>query len=172
MKNTQTLWDLLILLLIMCAGVASIKFLATNNQDKFDYRFPDKLLEAGAPTLDNDGRTDPNLESPTLKNYWDFYLSPAEVYGIMYVQDYTCPMIVDASMRLKVAGQIYILDNNYEANKRTNIRQVIRDIALEDLNVYPDTKYYFNWNSAEKCWELQYKKWEYNDTSNRWEETR
>lgn len=172
MKNSQTLWDLLILLLIMCAGVASVKFLATNNRDKFDYRFPDKSLIAGAPSLNNNGRIDPNLGTVVLRDSWDYYYTPEEIYGMLYVQDYTCPMIDGVDMKLMVAGNLMTLNNDFEAIKKTSMRDAIKDMHTVDLNSFPDTRYYLKWDYNNRYWVVQYKEYEYNESTRGWEATR
>ena len=172
MKNSQTLWDILILLLIMCAGLAGVTALAKNNQDKFDYRFPDKSLIAGAPVLDNDANMDPNLKVHTLKDTWDFYLSPAEVYALLVIQDYTCPVIEGDYMKLHVGDKDLELNHLYEFNIDTTVRNAVNYIQANDLTPYPNTTYYLDWNTAERRWDVAVKMKEYNFTTKSWEDTR
>lgn len=173
MKNMSAVWELIYLLLLMCAGVIGAVSLLPSNTMYMNYRFLDKsLIEVDANI---DYVVDENLTSGTLYNgfeeeytspqLWDDTYSAEDLIAITYIQDDTCPPSRYGDMKIQIGTSVFTITDKWAAQREAYLRDV-RGNFYAKFNT-PSLRYYIRWDMNNKTWNIYPKTKEYVHIPNR-----
>ena len=179
MKNTSVVWELIIIVLLMCTGVANAVSLLPKNSRDMDYRYVDKSIMTIEGNIEfvediNISSTTARTEfgiittSPeytgfepiiTAPDIWDSTMSVEDMIAMMCIQDDTCPKSQYGDIRVKIGSNVFTITDKWSAQLESNLIK-----ARGELNALfnkDSLRYYLLWNKEEKYWEFFKKDYEY-----------
>ena len=150
MKNVSTVWELIYILLLMCAGVVGVVSLVRGNSLYVNYRFTDKSLTEVSSSVEY--LIDKNTNEYTVPDMWDATYTTDDIIAIMYIQDDTCPESLYGPMKFKVYDGEYAITDRWSAQKNSYVTHVYTSLYSDMSN--PSIRYYILWNADEQNWTL------------------
>ena len=154
MKNASVVWELIYLLLLLCAGVAGAVTLLPKNMLDVEYRFLDKSLIYVDANIDF--VEDENLTSVcefsvfTSPELWDATYSVEDLVALTYIQDDTCPATRYGDSKIKIGTNLFTINDKWSAKMESNLRDVRGEFFSKFNN--PSLRYYIMWDKHNKCW--------------------
>ena len=125
MKNISSIYDILLVLMLMVVGVLNTTALLSPLRTEF--RFEDKSL---IPVEEGVSYTyDTLTEEYTAKELWDTSFDRDYLYAMIYVQNYDCPETKDGVMKLKAGSYTYSIDDNWKGIMNTSFIRVYNEFS-------------------------------------------
>lgn len=168
MSNTNTMWSLLIILLLMCCGTVFAVSLGKNNYEEFDYRFPDKTLVANAGYIEyihdinlGDGIYGTNHlgyavpgedEEYTAPDLWDPYMKAEDIVAMLVIQSPECPTFENMPMRVKIGDRVEEITKLWDSKKEQAIIKAAGYLHPYFSGAKEDVGWILRWNPYDNIW--------------------
>ena len=145
MKHVTSIFDVLIVMIIMMAGVTGIALLSKSLTE--DLRFEDKSVWHTTNSVEYE--YDPELGEYTAPTLWNSNLRVEDIIAMSYIQDGLCPETEYGTMQLHMGNSDYSIDDTWGAQKSSYFIRVYNDYYA-DLNA--DKNYRLSWDKHNNKW--------------------